>query len=129
VGEVVPGEPRDRPAGQYRLVLPPALLAESLGVAVVGPEQRRRLAGELTGTDLGLPPTRLGPVHINTARAQLDLGDRDGAETSLVEAWQVAPQMARIHPMSLEVLRVLISLHRRSNPRLVQLARHAGLVG
>lgn len=31
--------------------------------------------------------------------------------------------------MNREVLRVLISLHRRSNPQLVQLARQAGLTG
>jgi transcriptional regulator with XRE-family HTH domain len=88
-----------------------------------------RLADELTRNDTGLPPTRLGPVHINTARAQLDLGDRDGAQTSLVQAWNVAPQMAKIHPMSREVLRVLIALHRRSNPQLVKLAQQAGLTG
>jgi len=88
-----------------------------------------RLADEVTSSGTGLPPTRLGPVHINTAHAQLDLGDRDGAQTSLVQAWNVAPQMARIHPMSREVLRVLISLHRRSNPQLVALAQRAGLTG
>jgi transcriptional regulator with XRE-family HTH domain len=88
-----------------------------------------RLAEELTSNDTGLPPTRLGPVHINTARAQLDLGDRDGAQTSLVQAWNVAPQMAKIHPMSREVLRVLIALHRRSNPQLIKLAQQAGLTG
>jgi transcriptional regulator with XRE-family HTH domain len=88
-----------------------------------------RLADELTSNDTGLPPTRLGPVHINTARAQLDLGDRDGAQTSLVQAWNVAPQMVKIHPMSREVLRVLIALHRRSNPQLVKLAQQAGLTG
>ncbi|MGH3923069.1 MAG: hypothetical protein ACRDS9_01930 [Pseudonocardiaceae bacterium] len=60
-------------------------------------------------------------------RAQLDLGDRDGAQTSLVQAWDIAPQMAKVHPMSREVLRVLISLHRRSNPQLVKLAKQAGL--
>jgi len=88
-----------------------------------------RLADELTSSGTGLPPTRLGPVHINTARAQLDLGDREGAQTSLVKAWNVAPQMTKIHPMSREVLRVLISLHRRSNPQLVALAQRAGLTG
>lgn len=88
-----------------------------------------RLADELTSNDTGLPPTRIGPVHINTARARLDLGDRDGAQASLVQAFNVAPQMAKIHPMSREVLRVLISLHRRSNPQLVKLAKHAGITG
>lgn len=86
-----------------------------------------RLAEQLTSNDAQLPPTRIGPVHINTARAQLDLGDRDGAQTSLVQAWDIAPQMAKVHPMSREVLRVLISLHRRSNPQLVKLAKQAGL--
>lgn len=88
-----------------------------------------RLADELASNDTGLPPTRLGPVHINTARAQLDLGDRDGAQSSLVQAWDIAPQGVKIHPMWCEVLRVLISLHRRSNPQLVQLAQRAGLIG
>ncbi len=86
-----------------------------------------RLADELTNNDTGLPPTRIGPVHINTARARLDLGNRDGPQTSLVHAFNVAPQMAKIHPMSREVLRVLISLHRRSNPQLIKLAKQAGL--
>jgi transcriptional regulator with XRE-family HTH domain len=86
-----------------------------------------RLADELTNKDTGLPPTRIGPVHINTARARLDLGNRDGAQTSLVQAFDVAPQMAKIHPMSREVLRVLISLHRRSNPQLIKLAKQARL--
>ncbi|MGH3936343.1 MAG: helix-turn-helix domain-containing protein [Pseudonocardiaceae bacterium] len=86
-----------------------------------------RLAGELTGKDTGLPPTRIVDVHISTSRAQLDLGDRDGAQTSLVQAWSVAPQKAKVHPMSREVLRVLISLHRRSNPQLIKLAKQAGL--
>jgi transcriptional regulator with XRE-family HTH domain len=91
------------------------------------PREVVRLAEQVASIQTGLPPTRMGPVHINTARARLDLGHRDGAEEALAEAWHVAPQMARIHPMSLEVLRVLISLHRRSNTRLVQLAREAGL--
>ncbi|MGH3719276.1 MAG: helix-turn-helix domain-containing protein [Pseudonocardiaceae bacterium] len=92
------------------------------------PREVVRLAEQLAGNDTGLPPTRLVDVHTNTARAQLDLGDRDGALTSLVKAFSVAPQKAKVHPMSREVLRVLISLHQRSNPQLVQLARQAGLV-
>ncbi len=86
-----------------------------------------RLADELTSKDIGLPPTRLVDVHISTARAQLDLRDRDGAQTALLKAWNVAPQKAQVHPMSREVLRVLISLHQRSNPQLVKLAKQAGL--
>jgi transcriptional regulator with XRE-family HTH domain len=86
-----------------------------------------RLAAELTSRDTGLPPTRIVDVHTNTARAQLDLGDRDGAQSSLMHAWHVAPQKAKVHPMNREVLRVLISLHRRSNPQLIKLAKRAGL--
>jgi hypothetical protein len=52
-----------------------------------------RLAEELASNDTGLPPTRIGPVHINTARARLDLGDRNGTQTSLGQAWSCpAPQ-------------------------------------
>jgi transcriptional regulator with XRE-family HTH domain len=88
-----------------------------------------RLADELNSKDTGLPPTRIVDVHITTARAQLDLRDRDGAQSSLVQAWNVAPQKAKVHPISREVLRVLISLHRRSNPQLIKLAKQAGLTG
>ena len=93
------------------------------------PREVIRLAEELTSRNTGLPPTRIVDVHTSTARAQLDLGDRDGAQTSLIQAFNVAPQKAKVHPMSREVLRVLISLHRRSNPQLVQLAKRAGLTG
>ncbi|MGH3852620.1 MAG: helix-turn-helix domain-containing protein [Pseudonocardiaceae bacterium] len=91
------------------------------------PRDVTRLAEELFSHETGLPPTRLVDVHTNTARAQLDLGDRDGARTSLLTAFDVAPQKAKVHPMSREVLRVLISLHRRSNPQLTMLAKQAGL--
>ncbi|MGH3772404.1 MAG: helix-turn-helix domain-containing protein [Pseudonocardiaceae bacterium] len=93
------------------------------------PREVVRLAEKLFRTNTGLPPVRIVDVHISTARAQLDLGDRDGAQSSLIKAFTVAPQKAKIHPMSREVLRVLISLHRRGNPQLVQLARQAGLTG
>jgi hypothetical protein len=46
-----------------------------------------------------------------------------------MQAWNIAPQKAKVHPMSREVLRVLISLHRRSNPQLIKLAKQAGLTG
>ena len=93
------------------------------------PREVIRLTEELTSQDTGLPPARTGAVHISAARAQLDLGDRDGAQASLVQAWDISPQATKVHPMAREVLRVLISLHRRSNPQLVQLARRAGLTG
>lgn len=78
---------------------------------------------------LSLPATRIGPLHMNVARAHLALGDRESALDSLSEAWEAAPQMARVHPHSQEVLRVLTSLHRRSNPRLTRLAKRAGVAG
>ncbi len=93
------------------------------------PREVIRLAQELTSKDTGLPPTRLVDVHISTARAHLDLGDRDNAQTSLAQAWDVAPQQANVHSMSREVLRVLISLHQRSNPQLSTLAKQAGPIG
>jgi hypothetical protein len=55
------------------------------------------------------------------------LKDRDGALDSLAEAWQVAPQMAKVHPTSQELSRVLISLHKRGNPKVTALARRAGV--
>lgn len=74
-----------------------------------------------------LPATRIGPLYMNIARAKLALKDRDGAVDSLTEAWAVAPQMARVHPMSLELSRVLVSLHKRSNRKVTALAKKAGI--
>ncbi|GAA2061838.1 hypothetical protein GCM10009801_04450 [Streptomyces albiaxialis] len=75
----------------------------------------------------GLPLTRFAPAHINLARAQLDLGDRDGALDNLTTAWQAAPELARIHPMGREVFRVISPLHRRSNPQLLRLSKLSGI--
>ncbi|MGH3825495.1 MAG: hypothetical protein ACRDRA_22055 [Pseudonocardiaceae bacterium] len=61
------------------------------------PREVISLAEELFRTDTGLPSVRLVDVHISTARAHLDLGDRDNAQTSLVRAWDIAPQQAKIH--------------------------------
>ncbi|MGH3695274.1 MAG: helix-turn-helix domain-containing protein, partial [Pseudonocardiaceae bacterium] len=46
-----------------------------------------RLSEELFRTDTGLPANRICSTHISTARAHLDLGHRDNAETSLLRAW------------------------------------------
>ena len=102
----------------------------------LGPPQRLRrpssgvirIAEELFRTDTGLPLTRITPSHIYLARAHLDLGTRDSAQAALGRAWDIAPQRTKVDPMALEVLRVLISLHRRSNPHLVHLAKQAGVV-
>ncbi|ANW19354.1 helix-turn-helix domain-containing protein [Streptomyces clavuligerus] len=91
------------------------------------PQEALGLVDVLPAALDGLPPTRVAPTHISMARAQLDMGDRDGALRSLASAWDVAPQLARIHPMGREVFRVLSSLHRRGNPELNRLARMAGM--
>ena len=75
----------------------------------------------------GLPVTRIAPTYVNIARAQLDVGERDAALLSLERAWTAAPEMARIHPMGREVFRVVSSLHRRSNERLVRLSAMSGI--
>lgn len=91
------------------------------------PRDALTLVDDLDAALEGLPPTRVAPTRINAARAQLDLGDRDGALESLSLAFDAAPQMARIHPMGREVLRVLVSLHRRANPELKRLSRLSGI--
>ena len=85
-------------------------------------EGERYLREEFT-----LPATRIGPLHMNIARAKLALKDRDGAVDSLAEAWEAAPQMSKVHPTSLELGRVLVSLHKRSNPKVTALAKRAGI--
>jgi hypothetical protein len=84
-------------------------------------------ADDLFRSGMSLPATRVGPLHMNLGRSHLALGDRDAALESLEEAWDVAPELARVHPTSQELMRVLTSLHRRSNPRLTRLARRAGV--
>ncbi|WP_247695761.1 hypothetical protein [Streptomyces sp. B93] len=64
---------------------------------------------------------------MNISRSHLALGDRDAAPESLEAAWEVAPEMARVPPTSHLLMRVLTSLHRRSNPRLTRLAKRAGV--
>ncbi|MGH3874681.1 MAG: helix-turn-helix domain-containing protein [Pseudonocardiaceae bacterium] len=83
------------------------------------------LAGDLGHRTLTLPATRTGALYMNVARAKLALRDRDGALNSLVDAWDAAPQIAKVHPTSQELLRVLVSLHKRSNPILIKLAKQA----
>ena len=85
------------------------------------------VADGLTRMSLTLPPTRIANLYIDTARAKLALRDREGALNSLVNAWDAAPQKARVHPTSQELLRVLISLHKRSNPVLTKLIKKAGV--
>ncbi|WP_228082868.1 transcriptional regulator [Streptomyces profundus] len=84
-------------------------------------------ADDLLRAGTSLPATRIGPLHMSLSRSHLALGDRDAALASLEDAWDVAPEMARVHPTSQELVRVLTSLHRRSNPRLTRLAKRAGV--
>ncbi|WP_369384176.1 helix-turn-helix domain-containing protein [Streptomyces sp. cg36] len=91
------------------------------------PRDALALTEDIPTAMAGMPPTRVAPTHINAARAQLDIGDRDGALTNLTLAWDIAPQMARIHPMGREVFRVLGSLHQRSNARLLRLSKLSGI--
>lgn len=92
------------------------------------PREALALTDDLSAALDGLPPTRIAPTHINTARAQLDVGDRDGALENLTVAAAVAPHLAKIHPMWREVFRVLSSLHRRSNPELLRLSKLSGII-
>lgn len=75
----------------------------------------------------GLGPNRLARLYIDVARARLAVNDQAGSEEALSLAWAIAPQMAEIHPMSREVLRVLFVLHQRARPALTAMARRAGL--
>ncbi|MFE7120599.1 helix-turn-helix domain-containing protein [Streptomyces sp. NPDC057654] len=91
------------------------------------PQEAVRVAADLDAALTGLPPVRVAASRINLARAQLDLGDRDGALENLATAWGAAPQMARLNPMGQEVFRVLTSLHKRSNARLLALSKLSGV--
>ncbi|MGW2324805.1 helix-turn-helix domain-containing protein [Streptomyces sp. NPDC001700] len=48
-------------------------------------------AADLFREGTALPPTRIGPTHMNVSRAKLALKDRDGALDSLADAWDVVP--------------------------------------
>ncbi|MGH3912562.1 MAG: helix-turn-helix domain-containing protein [Pseudonocardiaceae bacterium] len=89
------------------------------------PAKALEAADHLNRQTLTLRATGVVRFHMNLGRAKLALGDRDGALGSLVDAWNTAPQVARVHPASQELLRVLISLHKRSNPTLTKLAKKA----
>lgn len=91
------------------------------------PGKALEVANHLSHQPLTLRATGAIRFHMNAGMAKLALGDRDGALGSLVDAWNTAPQVAKVHPTSQELLRVLISLHRRSNPTLTKLAKKAGV--
>lgn len=76
-----------------------------------------------------LTPNRLGRIFIDIARARLDKKDYAGAEEALEKAFTVSPQMAEVHPMVREVIRVLFVLHQRARPGLMHMAKRTGLTG
>jgi transcriptional regulator with XRE-family HTH domain len=76
-----------------------------------------------------LTPNRLGRMYIDIARARLDTKDYAGTEEALEKAFEVSPQMAEVHPMAREVIRVLFVLHQRARPKLMLLAKRTGLAG
>ncbi len=76
----------------------------------------------------GLGPSRIGRLCIDAARARLDLNEYASAEQALARAFEVAPEMAEVHPMSREVIRVLFKVHQRSRPGLVTMAKRSGLM-
>ncbi|MFD7547125.1 helix-turn-helix domain-containing protein [Streptomyces sp. NPDC059816] len=89
-------------------------------------------AAEMAGPLLERPPTtltpnRLGRMYIDMARARLDVKDYAGTEEALDKAFLVAPQMAEVHPMAREVVRVLFVLHQRARPKLMGMAQRTGL--
>ena len=92
-------------------------------------QHRRALdtADDLIRGGMSLPATRIGPLYMNLGRSQLALGDQDGTLESLEKAWVVAPEMAAVHPTSMELTRVLVTRHKRSNERLTKLAKRAGI--
>lgn len=74
----------------------------------------------------GLRPTRVGRLAIDAARAHLAVRKYEAAERALGQAFAVAPEMAAVHPMSREVIRVLFVLNQRARPRLLEMARRVG---
>lgn len=119
------------PADQrhYQLTFGPANVAIHATAAYVElghPAEAVRLS-ERFAPPADIAPTRAGHHYIDLARAHLATGDRHAALGDLQHARTVAPEQTRHHPMVRETTRVLISLHRRSNPDLTQLASWLGL--
>ncbi|MEU7104078.1 helix-turn-helix transcriptional regulator [Streptomyces sp. NPDC046215] len=105
-----------------------ALYEVGANIELGNPAEASTMAQPLIKTPpKGLRASRVGRLCIDTARARLTLGDLEGAEDALKATFRVAPQMAAIHPMSREVLRVLVIMHQRSRPELMAMAKRSGL--
>lgn len=88
--------------------------------------------GALAAAETWTPPatmarSRRGHHYIDLARAHLHSGNRAESLTALKHARSIAPQQTRLHPMTRETTAVLLSLHRRSNTDLSELATWLGL--
>lgn len=93
-------------------------------------EQHRKTletADDLIRSGLTLTANRVAPVYMNLGRSQLALGDQDSTLESSERAWVTSPEMAAVHPTSLELTRVLVVKRKRSNERLTRIARRAGV--
>jgi len=73
-----------------------------------------------------LPPIRAGHHFVDLSRAQLWVGDHDGALRSLYQARKLAPQQTRHLPTTREVLRMLVRAHRRSSEPLAKMVSWIG---
>ncbi|WP_093466703.1 hypothetical protein [Streptomyces melanosporofaciens] len=81
----------------------------------------------MTTPPAGLKPSRIGRLAIDAARARLATKDLVGTEEALKQVFRVAPQMAEIHPMAREVLRVPWTMHQRSRRDLLAMTKRSGL--
>ncbi|GAA4238986.1 hypothetical protein GCM10022254_57220 [Actinomadura meridiana] len=76
----------------------------------------------------GLPAERRSHYYVDLARAQLWLGMRDEAVTSLQTARQIAPQHVREHPFVRDALVTLLRLHVSPPHALVAFAEWARVI-
>ncbi len=75
----------------------------------------------------GYPPDRIGHHYIDTARAQLWTGDREGAMTSLQMARRIAPQKTKYHPSVRETVAALVHASRHAPDDLIGYANWVGV--
>jgi transcriptional regulator with XRE-family HTH domain len=120
----------DGDGGRYQLSFGPSNVAihevaASVELGDGGAAVRRATALQVTDTGR-VPKIRMAQHFVDLSRAQLWIGQRDGALASLHAARNLAPQQTRHHPTTREIVRMLLRAHQRSNE---PLARFAGWVG
>jgi transcriptional regulator with XRE-family HTH domain len=120
----------DADGGYYQLSFGPSNVAIHEVAASVelgdGAAAVSRASGVRWNDPGQVPKIRAGQHFVDLSRAQLWVGDRDGALESLHAARKLAPQQTRHHPTTREVVRMLLRVHQRSNE---PLARFAGWIG